>query len=105
MRTIFGQQGQKASARGVVLFRHALRNAALPILTIIGLGVALLISGLVVVETVFAVPGLGRLVVDAISRRDYPVIQGMILLVASVYIVVNLTVDVLYAYFDPRIRY
>ena len=95
----------KGLGEGVVLFRHALRNAALPILTIIGLGVALLISGLVVVETVFAVPGLGRLVVDAISRRDYPVIQGMILLVASVYIVVNLTVDVLYAYFDPRIRY
>ena len=95
----------KGLGERIVLFRHALRNAALPILTIIGLGVALLISGLVVVETVFAIPGLGLLVVDAISRRDYPVIQGMILLVATVYVVVNLTVDVLYAYFDPRIRY
>lgn len=95
----------KGLAERLVLFRHALRNAALPILTIIGLGIALLVSGLVVVETVFAVPGMGRLVVEALQARDYPVIQGMILVVASVYIAVNLIVDILYAYLDPRIRY
>ena len=98
-----------ARAKGLkeqsVLFRHALQNAALPVLTIIGMGVALLIAGLIVVETVFAVPGLGLLVKDALSRRDYPIIQGMILLVAGAYVVMNLIVDILYAYLDPRIRY
>ena len=95
----------KGLGERLVLFRHALRNAALPILTIVGMGIALLVSGLVVVETVFAVPGLGRLVKEAIDARDYPVIQGMILVVASVYILINLVVDILYAYLDPRIRY
>ena len=98
-----------ARAKGLgdrlVLFRHALKNAMLPVLTIIGLGLASLVAGLVVVETVFGVPGMGRLVADSISRRDYPVIQGVILTVSVIYIFVNLLVDVLYAYMDPRIRY
>ena len=92
-----------------MLFRslvgHALKNAAVPIVTIIGIGVALLISGVVVTETVFAIPGLGRLTVDAILRRDYPVIQGVVLLFSFVYVIVNLAVDLLYTLFDPRIRY
>jgi peptide/nickel transport system permease protein len=98
-----------ARAKGLrhhsVLFRHALKNAMLPVLTIIGLGLASLVAGLVVVETVFGVSGLGRLVGDSISRRDYPVIQGVILTVSFIYIFVNLLVDVLYGYLDPRIRY
>ena len=98
-----------AKAKGVgsrtVLFLHALKNAAVPIVTVIGLGVALLIGGAVVTESVFAIPGLGRLVVDAILRRDYPVIQGVILLFSFVYVLVNLVVDLLYSAFDPRIRY
>ena len=89
----------------LVLFRHALKNAMLPVLTIIGLGLAALVAGLVVVETVFGVPGLGRLVAESISRRDYPVIQGVILTVSVIYIFVNLLVDILYAYMDPKIRY
>ena len=85
--------------------KHALRNAAVPILTVIGIGVASLISGVVVTETVFNLPGLGRLVVEAVLARDYPVIQGLILLFSFIYIFINLTVDVLYSVFDPRIRY
>ena len=98
-----------ARAKGVrentVLFRHALRNAAVPILTIIGTGFALLISGVVVTESVFNIPGIGRLTVDAILARDYPVIQAMILLTAGIYVLVNLLVDISYSIFDPRIRY
>jgi peptide/nickel transport system permease protein len=98
-----------AKAKGVgqraVLFVHALKNAAVPIITIIGIGVALLIGGAVVTESVFAIPGLGRLTVDAILRRDYPVIQGVVLLFSFVYVLVNLGVDLLYTVFDPRIRY
>jgi peptide/nickel transport system permease protein len=88
-----------------VLLRHALKNASLPVVTIIGIGFALLIGGAVVTESVFALPGLGRLTVDAIVRRDYPVIQGVLLLVAGVYVLINLVIDVLYAVLDPRIRY
>jgi peptide/nickel transport system permease protein len=88
-----------------VLIRHALKNAALPVVTIIGVGFALLIGGAVVTESVFALPGLGRLTVDAILHRDYPVIQGMILVVSAMYVVVNLLVDLAYAFLDPRIRY
>jgi peptide/nickel transport system permease protein len=88
-----------------VLIRHALKNAALPVVTIIGVGFALLISGAVVTESVFAIPGLGRLTVDAILHRDYPVIQGMILVVSALYVLVNLLVDLSYALLDPRIRY
>ena len=88
-----------------VLVGHALRNAAVPIATIIGIGVGLLMTGVVVTETVFAIPGLGRLVVDAIVRRDYPVIQGVILVFAAVYVLVNLLVDLSYTLLDPRISY
>ncbi len=88
-----------------VLFRHALKNAAVPIVTVIGLGVALLIGGVVVTESVFNIPGLGRLVVDAITRRDYPIIQGLILFFAFVYILLNLLIDIAYTLVDPRIRY
>ena len=88
-----------------VLIGHALKNAAIPIVTIIGIGVALLISGVVVTETVFAIPGLGRLTVDAILRRDYPIIQGIILVFSAAYVLVNLLVDLSYTLFDPRIRY
>lgn len=95
----------KGVRENVVLFRHALRNAAVPILTIIGTGFALLISGVVVTESVFNIPGIGRLTVDAILARDYPVIQAMILLTAGIYVVVNLLVDLSYSLFDPRIRY
>jgi peptide/nickel transport system permease protein len=91
-------------ARGL-LFGHALKNAAVPIVTVIGIGVALLIGGAVVTESVFAIPGLGRLTVDAILRRDYPVIQGVVLMFSFVYVLVNLVIDVIYTLLDPRIRY
>lgn len=98
-----------ARAKGVgtrgILFVHSLKNAAVPIATIVGIGVALLIGGAVVTESVFAIPGIGRLTVDAILRRDYPVIQGIVLLFSFVYVLVNLLVDLLYTLFDPRIRY
>ncbi|MBS7707633.1 ABC transporter permease [Chelatococcus asaccharovorans] len=98
-----------ARAKGLghraVLFVHALKNAAVPIITVIGIGVALLIGGTVVTESVFAIPGLGRLTVDAILRRDYPVIQGIVLVFSITYVLINLAVDVLYTVFDPRIRY
>lgn len=98
-----------ARAKGMkesrVLIGHALRNAAVPIVTIIGVGIAMLISGVVVTESVFNLPGLGRLVVEAVLARDYPVIQALILLFALVYVVINLVVDALYTVFDPRIRY
>lgn len=95
----------KGLGERVVLFRHALRNAAIPILTIIGTGFAMLISGVVVTESVFNIPGLGRLVVDAVLARDYPLIQAIILLTAGVYVVINLLVDLSYALTDPRVRY
>lgn len=95
----------KGAKEIVVLMRHALRNAAVPIVTIIGIGIASLISGVVVTESVFNLPGLGRLIVEAVLARDYPVIQGLILLFSFTYILVNLSIDVLYTVFDPRIRY
>ena len=88
-----------------VLIRHTLRNAAIPIVTIIGIGIALLIGGVVVTESVFNIHGLGRLVVDAILSRDYPVIQGIILMSSGVYLVINLLVDISYRFFDPRVEY
>ena len=98
-----------AKAKGVdqhdLLFVHALKNAAVPVVTIIGLGFAGLLGGAVVTESVFAIPGVGRLVVDAILRRDYPVIQGVVLMTSFLYVLVNLAVDLLYTVFDPRIRY
>ena len=98
-----------AQAKGLssnqVLLGHALKNAAVPIVTVIGIGIALLISGVVVTETVFAIPGIGRLTVDAILRRDYPIIQAVTLLFSGVYVLINLAVDMSYTFLDPRIRY
>jgi len=98
-----------ARAKGLdqrsILFVHALKNAAVPIVTVIGIGIALLIGGALVTESVFAIPGLGRLTIDAILRRDYPVIQGIVLLFSFVYVLVNLMVDITYTLVDPRIRY
>ncbi|MBN8957514.1 MAG: ABC transporter permease [Rhizobiales bacterium] len=98
-----------ARAKGVatapMLLKHALKNAGVPIVTVIGIGVALLIGGVVITETVFNIPGVGRLVVDAIQKRDYPVIQGVILIFSGVYVLVNLLVDLTYTLLDPRIRY
>jgi peptide/nickel transport system permease protein len=98
-----------ARAKGIgewgVLLRHALRNAAVPVITVIGSGFALLISGVVVTESVFNLPGIGRLTVDSVLSRDYPVIQGMILLTSLVYVLVNLLIDLAYTLLDPRIRY
>lgn len=95
----------KGIAESLVVLRHALRNAAIPILTVIGIGVALLVGGVVIVETVFNIPGIGRLVVDAVLKRDYPVIQGVILVLSGVYVAVNLVLDIAYIMLDPRIRY
>ncbi len=95
----------KGVATGPMLMKHALKNAGVPIVTVIGIGVALLIGGVVITETVFNIPGVGRLVVDAISQRDYPIIQGVTLIFSGVYVVVNLIVDLSYTVIDPRIRY
>ena len=95
----------KGLGQNSVLYLHALKNAAVPVITIIGIGVALLIGGAVVTESVFAIPGLGRLTVDAILRRDYPVIQGVVLMFSMVYVLVNLLIDLTYTLVDPRIRY
>ena len=89
----------------VVLFRHALRAASMPIVTIIGLSFAGAVTGAVLTETVFAIPGMGRLFVGAVSDRDFPVIQGLMMIFAGAYVFVNLAVDILYAYLDPRVRY
>lgn len=98
-----------ARAKGLketaVLLRHGLRNAAVPIVTVIGLGIALLIGGVVVTESVFNIPGLGRLTVDAVLGRDYPTIQGVILVFSGLYVLINLLIDLLYTLLDPRIRY
>lgn len=98
-----------ARAKGLgdtsILSRHALPNAAVPIITVIGIGFALLIGGVVVTESVYNIPGLGRLTVDAVLRRDYPVIQGIILVFSALYVLVNLIIDVLYVALDPRIRF
>ena len=95
----------KGLPESTVLLRHALANAAVPIVTVVGIGIALLIGGVVVTESVFAIPGLGRLTVDAVLARDFPTIQGVILLFSAVYVGVNLLVDLSYVFFDPRIRY
>jgi peptide/nickel transport system permease protein len=98
-----------ARAKGLpemrVLVRHALANAAIPIVTVIGIGVALLIGGVVVTESVYAIPGLGRLTVDAVLARDFPTIQGVILFFSFAYVLINLLVDLSYVFLDPRIRY
>jgi peptide/nickel transport system permease protein len=98
-----------AHAKGLTAFRvlmgHALKNAGVPIATVIGVGLGLLIGGVVITESVFGIPGIGRLTVDAILARDYPVIQGVILVFSGIYVLVNLLVDLSYAFIDPRIRY
>jgi peptide/nickel transport system permease protein len=98
-----------ASSKGLttnrVLLVHALKNASVPIVTVIGIGVALLISGVVITETVFNIPGLGRLTVDAVLKRDYPIVQGLLIVFAGVKVLVNLAVDVSYVFLDPRVRY
>jgi peptide/nickel transport system permease protein len=98
-----------AKAKGVaprsMLLKHALRNGGVPIVTVIGIGVALLIGGVVITETVFNIPGIGRLVVDAVAKRDYPIIQGVILVFSAVYAIINLVVDLSYTLIDPRITY
>ena len=95
----------KGQTESRVLISHALKNASIPIVTIIGIGIALLIGGVVVTESVYNIPGLGRLVVDAILKRDYPIIQGLILMFSFVYIIINLVIDIVYTILDPRIRY
>jgi peptide/nickel transport system permease protein len=87
------------------VLKHALRNALVPILTVLGLTLALMIGGAVVTETVFNLPGLGNLVVRAVLRRDYPVIQGALLVIAGIYVIINFTIDVLYVFVDPRVRH
>ena len=109
MLEVLGQDYMRtAHAKGLgtlrIVLRHALKNAAIPIVTVIGIGFGMLISGVVVTETVFNIPGVGRLTVDAILRRDYPVIQGLVLVFSAVYVLVNLLVDLSYALFDPRVR-
>lgn len=95
----------KGLGQPAILYVHALKNASVPVVTAIGIGIALLIGGAVVTESVFAIPGLGRLTVDAILQRDYPVIQGVVLVCSFAYVLVNLLVDVIYSVLDPRIRY
>ncbi|HMR30694.1 MAG TPA: ABC transporter permease [Geminicoccaceae bacterium] len=95
----------KGLATRTVLLLHALKNAAVPIITVIGVGFGVLISGVVVTESVFAIPGIGRLTVDAIMRRDFPVIQGVVLVMSAMYVLINLLVDIAYTFVDPRIRY
>lgn len=94
----------KGLKRWVVIFKHALRNAFIPILTVIGLSFAVLIGGAVVTETVFNIPGIGKLIVTSVLRRDYAVIQGAILMTATSYVLVNLVIDLMYALIDPRVR-
>ena len=95
----------KGVAEGGVLFRHALRNAMIPVITVAGIQLGQLMAGSIVLETVFYLPGLGRLAIGAISARDLPVVQGVVLFVASMIVVINVAVDVLYGFLDPRIRY
>jgi peptide/nickel transport system permease protein len=98
-----------ARAKGLpsptILLVHALKNAAVPVITMIGIGFGALLSGVVVTESVFGIPGIGRLTVNAIFRRDFPVIQGVVLVISLVYVLLNLAVDLAYTLFDPRIRY
>lgn len=95
----------KGLGERAVVYKHALKNAMIPTVTVIGISFAVLVSGAVVIETVFNIPGLGRLIISAVLRRDYPVIQGVVLCIAGVYMLVNLAVDLSYLIFDPRVRY
>jgi peptide/nickel transport system permease protein len=95
----------KGLAERAIIYKHALRNALVPTVTVIGISFAVLISGAVVVETVFNIPGLGRLIISAVLRRDYPVVQGVVLVIAGLYMLVNLLVDLSYLVIDPRVKY
>jgi peptide/nickel transport system permease protein len=95
----------KGLGEGAVVYKHALKNAMIPTVTVIGISLAILISGSVIVEQVFNIPGLGRLIISAVLRRDYPVIQGVVICIAGIYMLVNLAVDLSYVVFDPRVRY
>jgi peptide/nickel transport system permease protein len=106
MREQFITAGRaKGLGEHAVIYKHALKNAMIPTVTIIGISFAILISGAVVVETVFNIPGLGRLIISAVLRRDYPVIQGVVLCIAGMYMLINLAVDLSYMLFDPRVKY
>ena len=95
----------KGLAEFPVLIRHAFKNASLPVITVIGLGIAGLVTGLVVTEAVFAIPGVGRLMVNGVARRDFPIIQGVVLATTVSYVLINLLIDLSYGYLDPKIRY
>jgi peptide/nickel transport system permease protein len=95
----------KGLGEGAVVYKHAFKNALIPTVTIVGISFAILVSGAVVIETVFNIPGLGRLITSAVLRRDYPVIQGVVLCIAGVYMLINLAVDLSYLVFDPRVKY
>jgi peptide/nickel transport system permease protein len=95
----------KGLGEPAVVYKHALKNAMIPTVTVIGISLAILISGSVIVEQVFNIPGLGRLIISAVLRRDYPVIQGVVICIAGIYMLVNLAVDLSYVVFDPRVRY
>ncbi len=95
----------KGLAEAAVVLGHALRNAMIPVITVIGLSFAILLGGAVITEQVFNIPGVGRLLVQAVTRRDYPLVQGIVLIIAAIYVIINLVVDIIYAYLDPRIRH
>lgn len=95
----------KGLAKRVVIYKHALRNALLPIITVVGLQLGILIGGAVIIEVVFSWPGMGRMIIEAIRRRDFPLLQGSVLMMAVVFVLINLTVDILYALINPKIRY
>jgi peptide/nickel transport system permease protein/oligopeptide transport system permease protein len=95
----------KGASEAIVVYKHALKNAMIPIVTVIGLNAGLLVTGAVLTETVFARPGIGKLLVDAVLAKDYPLVEGLVLLIGFTYIFTNLVVDILYAYLDPRIKY
>jgi peptide/nickel transport system permease protein len=106
---VLGQEHVRvARAKGLterrVLGRHVILNASLPILTVVGIQVASLLGGTVIIETIFALPGIGRYIYEAIANRDYPVVQGVTIVIAAIFVVVSMTVDILYAVLDPRLR-
>jgi len=109
LEVIHNDYVRTARAKGlterVVLLVHAFRNALIPVVTVVGIDAGFLLSGVVIVETIFSLPGVGRLALDSVAMRDYPMVQGVVLLVASTFVLVNLVVDILYVYLDPRIRY
>ena len=109
IRTMKDDYIEAARARGIdersVVYHHAFRNALVPVVTVIGVTIAILVGGAVVTEIVFNIPGMGRLIISAILRRDYPVVQGVVLVTAATYVLINLAVDMVYAFIDPRIRY